>query len=139
MAQIRRSVFSSFEQLRLIEMELEILKHQASLTPEQIEQDRKRSEKPQGELPPLQMKTITKESLNEMPYLMRPVSEPLTQGIVNEYQDPQQRVVVHQDTADERVDLRQQYKNQVFRPGHNMPTKSLEQLAEEEMQDAMAR
>ena len=78
MAQIKRSIFSSFEQLRLIEMELEILKHQASLSPEQIEQERKRSEKPQGDLPPLQMKTITKESLNEMPYLMRPVSEPLS-------------------------------------------------------------
>ena len=94
MVQIKRSIFSSLEQLRLIEMELDILKHQASLTPEQIEQDRKKSEKPQGQLPPLQMHTITKESLNEMPYLMRPVSEPLSQGIVNEYQDPQQRVII---------------------------------------------
>lgn len=84
MAQMKHSVFSSFEQIRLIEMELDILKHQASLTPEQIERDRLRSEKPDS-LPPLQMRTITKESLNEMPYLMRPTSEPLTQGIVNEY------------------------------------------------------
>jgi uncharacterized protein YbcC (UPF0753/DUF2309 family) len=27
----------------------------------------------------------------------------------------------------------------VFRPGHNLPTKSLEELAEEEYQDAMRR
>lgn len=33
MAQIRHSVISSFEQLRTIEMELDILKHQAQLTP----------------------------------------------------------------------------------------------------------
>ena len=37
------------------------------------------------------------------------------------------------------MDLRQQYKDQVFRPGHNMPTKTLEQLAEEEYADAMGR
>jgi hypothetical protein len=52
MAQMKHSVFSSFEQIRLIEMELDILKHQASLTPEQIERDRLRSEKPDS-LPPL--------------------------------------------------------------------------------------
>lgn len=46
---------------------------------------------------------------------------------------------IHKDTIDQRVDLRQQYKNQVFRPGHNMPTKTLEELAEEEYHDAMMR
>jgi len=138
MAQIKISIFSTFEQLRLIDMELDILKHQASLTPAQIEEERKRSEKPEN-LPPMQMKHITKESLNEMPYLMRPTSEPLTQGIVNEYQHPEERVVIQQETADQLVDLRTQYKNQVFRPGHNLPTKTLEELAEEEYHDAMAR
>jgi len=34
MAQIRKSILSSFESLRLVEMELEILKHRESLTPE---------------------------------------------------------------------------------------------------------
>jgi len=37
------------------------------------------------------------------------------------------------------VDIRNQYKNQVFKPGHNMPTRSLEDLAEEEYADAMGR
>ena len=36
MAQIRHSVLEAFEQLRTIDMELDILKHQAKLTPEQI-------------------------------------------------------------------------------------------------------
>ena len=33
MAQIRHSILSSFEQIRTIEMEIDILKHQAKLTP----------------------------------------------------------------------------------------------------------
>jgi len=46
-------------------MELEMLKHAASLTPEQRAQNDKRSKAPEpGSLPPLQMHTITKESLN---------------------------------------------------------------------------
>jgi hypothetical protein len=37
-------------------MELDILKHHASLTPEQIAENKRRSEKPEpGSLPPLQM------------------------------------------------------------------------------------
>ena len=58
-------------------------------------------------------------------------------GIVQEYQDKTQRMDIHKDTIDQIVDIRQQYKNQVFRPGHNMPTKTLDELAEEEMADAM--
>jgi hypothetical protein len=37
------------------------------------------------------------------------------------------------------INLRDQYKEQVFRPGHNMPTMSLDELAEIEMADAMER
>ena len=71
---------------------------------------------------------------------MRPTDqEDEGHGIVNAYQDKNQRMDIHQDTIDQMVDIRQQYKNQVFRPGHNMPTKSLEELAEEEYADAMRR
>jgi hypothetical protein len=48
-------------------------------------------------------------------------------------------VVIQKDTIDERISMQQQYKNQVFKPGHNMPTKTLEALAEEEYADAMMR
>lgn len=65
MLQIKRSIMISFEQLRLIEMELEMLKHRASLTPEQVAANDQRSKAPTpGSMPPLQMHTITKESLN---------------------------------------------------------------------------
>lgn len=54
MAQIKKSILISFEQLRLIEMELDLLKHQASLTPEQRAANDERSKKPEpGSLPPL--------------------------------------------------------------------------------------
>lgn len=46
---------------------------------------------------------------------------------------------IHKDTIDQIIDVRQQYKDQVFRPGHNMPTMSLEELADNEMEDAMRR
>jgi hypothetical protein len=97
MLQIKRSVMISFEQLRLAEMELEMLKHAATLTPEQRAANDNRSKEPApGSLPPLQMHTITKESLNKTPYLMRPATMPVgEQGVVNEYQDPNHRVEIH--------------------------------------------
>ena len=60
-------------------------------------------------------------------------------SIVQEYQDPNQRMQIHHDTIDERVQIRSQYESQVFKPGHNMPTETLEQLAEREVADAMRR
>ena len=73
--------------------------------------------------------------------MMRPQnkSDDNTQSIVQEYADPNQKTYIHSDTIDQRVNLREQYKNQVFKPGHNMPTMSLEELAEIEMEDAMKR
>lgn len=54
MGQIRKSVFVSFEQLRLIEMELMMLKHKASLTPEQVaENERKSAVRDPKDLPPM--------------------------------------------------------------------------------------
>jgi len=111
--QIKHSIIATFEQLRLVEMELEILKHQATLTKEQIESNQKKSAKPEpGSLPPMQYQHITKESLQKTPYLMRPQNEmDFDQGVVQQYQDPNQRVVVQQETVDQRVDLKSQYQN----------------------------
>ena len=54
MLQIKRSVMITLEALRTIEFELEMLKHQASLTPEQIAANDLRSKPPApGSLPPL--------------------------------------------------------------------------------------
>lgn len=58
---------------------------------------------------------------------MRPTNqEDMGGSVVNAYQDKNQRMEIHKDTIDQMVNLRQQYKDQVFRPGHNMPTKTLE-------------
>lgn len=121
-------------------MELQLLKHQASLTPEQIAENEKRSApRDPKDLPPMQVQHITKESMSKIPYMMRPQSDDLDGGVVNTYKDPQQRVVIDTSTVDKRIDVKMQYQDQVFRPGHNMPTKTLEELAEEEYADAMAR
>lgn len=79
--------------------------------------------------------------MNEIPYLMRPqnVNDDGALNIVDEYKDPEQKTYIHSDTVDQRIALRDQYKNQVFRPGHNMPTMSIEELAEIEMEDALRR
>ena len=73
--------------------------------------------------------------------MMRPQnkSDDNTLSIVQEYADPNKKTYIHSDTVDQRVNLREQYKNQVFKPGHNMPTMSLEELAEIEMEDALKR
>jgi len=49
------------------------------------------------------------------------------------------RIVVQNESIDQRLNLRDQYRQQVFQPGHNMPTMSLEELADIEMEDAMRR
>lgn len=43
------------------------------------------------------------------------------------------------ETAQQMINLREQYKNQVFKPGHILPTMSIEQLADMEMADALER
>ena len=65
--------------------------------------------------------------------------------VVKEYTDPMckfkpiDRVHVKQEDVNDRMTLKSQYQKQVFQPGHNLPTMSLEQLAEIEMADAMER
>lgn len=46
---------------------------------------------------------------------------------------------MQQDIVEQRVNLREQYKNQVFKPGHILPTMSIEELAEMELADALER
>lgn len=50
----------TFEQLRVIEMEIDVLKHRSKLTSEQIAENERRSAKPEpGSLPPLHLHEIT--------------------------------------------------------------------------------
>ena len=53
--------------------------------------------------------------------------------------DQFQKLYVQQDTVDQRIHAREQYKNQVFKPGHIMPTMSIEELADMELADALER
>lgn len=56
LAQIQKSIYETFEQLKMLEMETEILKHRAGLSPDQIAKNEQRSAKPEpGSMPPLQV------------------------------------------------------------------------------------
>ena len=52
---------------------------------------------------------------------------------------PVDRVVVDDSDINDRLQLRDQYQKQVFQPAHNLPTMSIEQLADIEVEDAMRR
>jgi immunoglobulin-binding protein 1 len=46
---------------------------------------------------------------------------------------------VQHDVIDQRMHLREQYSNQVFKPSHILPTMSIEEFADREVEDALAR
>ena len=52
---------------------------------------------------------------------------------------PIDRIEVRNEDVNDRMTLRSQYQQQVFQPGHNLPTMSLEEFADREMADAMER
>lgn len=53
--------------------------------------------------------------------------------------DSFQKLYVQKDSIDQRIGLMSQYKNQVFKPGHILPTMSIEELAEMELAGALER
>ena len=74
--QIKFSIMKTFEQIRLTEMELNVLAHRASLTPAQhAENNAKSAPKNREDLPPMQVTHIGPDDIKKMPYLMQPRSE----------------------------------------------------------------
>ena len=53
--------------------------------------------------------------------------------------DAFQKRFIQRDTVDQRMNLKEQYHNQVFKPGHILPTMSIEELAEQEVAGALER
>jgi len=94
-------------------------------------------------MPKLKTHFIGPDDVKNLPYLMNAGEAQMTQNsgqVVNTYVDPLQaikpveRVVVQQDDVNDRMNLRSQYQQQVFQPGHNLPTMSLEEFADREVQ-----
>ena len=52
---------------------------------------------------------------------------------------PIERIQVRNEDVNDRMNLKSQYQKQVFQPGHNLPTMSLEEFADMELADAMER
>ena len=50
-----------------------------------------------------------------------------------------ERVVIQHDDANDRMNLKQQYKDQVFQPFFELPTMTLEEFADMEIADALER
>lgn len=75
MNQIKLSIMNSFEQMRLTEMELDMLQHAASLTPSQRADNEARSQPvPRSEMPPLSVTHIGPDDIKKLPYMVRPAS-----------------------------------------------------------------
>ena len=71
--QIKFSIMKTFEQLKMTEMELNVLAHKASLTPAQHAANAAKSApKNREDLPPLQVTHIGPDDVKNMPYLLQP-------------------------------------------------------------------
>ena len=85
---------TAFEQLNMTEMEMQVLKHAASLTPAQRAENDKRSAPVKREdMPPLQTMFIGPDDVKNLPYMMSgPGGAPAQGGadgpVVNQYYDP---------------------------------------------------
>ena len=88
------------------------------------------------------------DDIKKLPYMVRPAGGEENQpesNVVKEYIDPMRkykpidRIQVRNEDVNDRMNLKSQYQQQVFQPGHNLPTMSLEELAEQELADALER
>ena len=87
MNQLKLSIMQTFDQLRLTEMELDMLAHAASLTPQQIADNNKASQPiPRSEMQPLSVTHIGPEDMKKLtaaqqklPYMVRPSDEDAAQ------------------------------------------------------------
>ena len=50
-----------------------------------------------------------------------------------------ERIVVQHDDVNDRMNLKSQYKDQVFQPFFELPTMTLEEFADMEVEDALER
>ena len=63
----------AFEQLKMTEMEMNVLEHRASLTPEQhAANDARSAPKNREDMPPLQVTHIGPDDIKKLPYMMMP-------------------------------------------------------------------
>ena len=101
-------------------MEIEMLQHAASLTPQQLSENEARSAPVSREnMPPLQVTHIGPEDIKKLPYMVQPAggaqAEPES-NVVQEYIDPMRkykpidRIQVRDDDINDRMNIRSQYQ-----------------------------
>jgi len=139
---IRFSAIRSLENLKFIELELEMLKIKEK---EDIEKAKTtgQQQQPPPEKKALKLFHIPKGPVNNLPFLFSPDqhhhhhhhhNHDHKANLVQAY-DPNMipnRSVVNTDITDmdNRIDIRAQYGNQVFQPGYSQPLKTLDQFGE---------
>ena len=138
---IEMNIMKAISGLKSIDLEFQLLVYRDSLPVEQ-----RGPSQPPKEKKPIQMFHIPKGAFEGMPYMFgdgedqpqTSISEP---SVVKSYAETGQRITVNAESKDvnERVNLREQMKAQVFQPHWNQPTMSLEEFGEREYQDMMKR
>jgi len=144
----------------MTEMEMDVLKHRAGLSADQIAENERRSAKPEnpqqinaqffgpGDVDSIPM--LFGQNAVQLPTVQeeKTLCEKHKQEMLREikYGDPAlglqkniERIVVQHDDINDRTELRNQYKQQVFQPHFELPTMTLEEFADMEVEDALDR
>lgn len=138
MANLSHSIVRSLEQLGIIFQELKLLEHQQTLPRD----ENNRPFQDNSDFKQKKMKVLQIPKREDIPYMLSPLAQQmLTQQQMENPGDSTlafdptnpaafQKQFVQKETVDQRMNIKQQYYNQVFKPGHILPTMSIEELAE---------
>ena len=142
---IYMGIMKAIAALKSIDLEFQLLVYRDSLP-----EDKKGPSEPPKEKKPLEVFHIPKGAIDGMPYMfgdqtaaagVAPEASAGEPSVVKTYAETGERVQVTMDSknVNDRVNLREQMKAQVFQPHWNQPTMSLEEFGEREYQDMMQR
>ncbi|CDW90728.1 c2 domain containing protein [Stylonychia lemnae] len=134
MNSLKYSIVKSLDQLSLINQEVKLLEYQQTLPRDSVTGQPLPADKTGFVYKPMKVVHIPEDS----PYLL---SQRADGSISADQSNPDQfqKIYVQKDIVEQQMNLRGQYQNQVFKPGHILPTMSIEELADMEVADALER
>eukprot|EP00347_Sterkiella_histriomuscorum_P001695 403371033 len=135
MGMLSYSIFKSIESLGLITQEVKLLEFKTTLPTDSHGQPLP-ADKTGYVYKPMTVVHIPKK--DDSPYLL---SQRADGSISADLSNPDQfqKIYVQKDIVEQSMNMREQYQNQVFKPGHILPTMSIEELADMELADALDR
>ena len=147
LSMIDLSIYKATAAFKSIDLEFQLLAYRDSLP----EEARRPSEPPSGPKKAIQMFHIPQGALDGESYMFGDQNAATAaaaqsqasgdSGVVKSYNETGERVTVNTDSMNlqDRLNIQDKYKAQVFQPCWNQPTMSLDEFAQNEMADAMAR